>query len=210
MKKLNIIYEDKSLLVVDKEPNKLTISTENEKINTLYHEARLYVKKQYPKNKIFIVHRLDKDTSGLIIFAKSEAVKNELQNNWNDVTREYFAIVHGQMPKKEDTLINYLNEDKNLKVSITNNPKYGKKAITHYEVIKSNKKYSLLKISIKTGRKNQIRIQLSNIGNPIVGDKKYGSIENPLRRLCLHASLIKYKNYTFESDIPKTFNKLIS
>ena len=210
MKKLNINYEDKNLLVIDKEPNKLTISTENEKINTLYHEARIYVKKQYPKNKIFIVHRLDKDTSGLIIFAKNESIKNELQNNWNDVTREYYAIVHGQMPKKEDTLINYLIEDKNLKVSITKNSKLGKKAITHYQVLKSNKKYSLLKISIETGRKNQIRIQLSNIGNPIVGDKKYGSIENPLKRLCLHACFIKYKNYTFESGIPKSFNKLIS
>lgn len=209
MKKLKIIYEDKSLLVVDKEPNKLTISTENEKINTLYHEARTYVKKQYPKNKIFIVHRLDKDTSGLIIFAKNEVIKNELQSNWENVTREYYAVVHGKMPKKEDTLINYLVEDKNLKITITNNPKIGKKAITHYEVLKNNSKYSLLRILIKTGRKNQIRIQLSNIGNPIVGDKKYGSISNPLKRLCLHACLLKYKDYTFESNIPQSFNKLI-
>ena len=209
MKKLNIIYEDKNILVIDKEPNKLTIATSNERINTLYHEASTYVKKQYPKNKIFIVHRLDKDTSGLIIFAKNEQTKAELQNNWDNVKREYYAIVHGNMPKNEDTLINYLYEDKNLKVSITNNTKIGKKAITHYEVIKSNKKYSLLKISIATGRKNQIRIQLSNIGHAIVGDKKYGSIDNPIKRLCLHASLIKYDNYTFESPIPKSFNKLI-
>jgi len=208
MKKLKIVFENKNLIVIDKEPKKLTIATDKNNYNNLYHEVREYVKKQYPKNKIFIVHRLDKDTSGLVIFAKNEDIKRELQNNWEKVTREYYAVVNGIPKDKKGTIINYLVEDKNLNVYITNNKRIGKKAITHYEVIKSNKKYSLLKIKIDTGRKNQIRVQLSNIGNPILGDKKYGSIDNPLKRLCLHANLIKYKDYTFESKIPNNFDKI--
>ena len=149
MKKMNIIYEDKEILVVEKESGTLTIATEKQKFKTLYHEAREYVKKQYPKNKIFIVHRLDKDTSGIVVFAKTENKKNELQNNWSNVKREYYAIVEGKMPNKKDTLKSYLIEDKNLNVYSTKDSKRGKIAITEYEVLKETPKYSLLKINIK-------------------------------------------------------------
>ena len=212
MKKLNIIYEDKELLVVEKESHQLTIATEKRENNTLYSEASTYVKKQYPKNKVFIVHRLDKDTSGIVIFAKNQDKKISLQNNWSNVKREYLCIVEGKMPKQKDVLKSYLTESKTLEVYSTKDPKKGKIAITEYEVLQSNNKYSLLKINIKTGRRNQIRVQLSDIGNPIIGDKKYHSVSNPIKRLGLHARLIEYqekgKTYHFETKYPKEFTKL--
>ncbi|MDE5889341.1 MAG: RNA pseudouridine synthase, partial [Bacilli bacterium] len=206
MKKMNIIYEDKEILVVDKEPHLLTIATEKRESRTLYNEASTYVKKQYPKNKIFIVHRLDKETSGLVIFAKNPDQKLVLQNNWSNVKREYLCIVEGKMPKKKDTIKSYLIETKTFDVYETKDKSRGKLAITEYEVLQTNNKYSLLKINIKTGRRNQIRVQLSSLGNPIVGDKKYGSKTDPLKRLGLHANLIEYKlkgrNYHFETKYP--------
>lgn len=209
MKKMNIIYEDKTLLVVNKPAKKLTIATPKKELNTLYHEAREYVKKQNPSNKIFIVHRLDKDTSGIVVFAKDEKAKNYLQDNWNSYYREYIAIVEG-IVKKSGTLKSYLAESKTLNVYSTKS-KNGKLAITNYEVLDNNKKYSLLKINILTGRKNQIRVQLSDIKHPIVGDKKYKSKTNPLNRMGLHANklIIKHpitkKELVLEAKVPKIF-----
>ena len=150
MKKMNIVYEDKEILVVDKEAKKLTIATSKEREKTLYHEAREYVKKQYPKNKIFIVHRLDKDTSGLVLFAKNENKKYFLQNNWSNVIRKYYAIVEGSFKEKRGILKSYLIETKALEVFSTKDKKRGHLAITEYEVMATNDKYSLLKISMKT------------------------------------------------------------
>ncbi len=212
MKKMNIIYEDKELLVVEKEPHLLTIATEKRESKTLYNEASTYVKKQYPKNKVFIIHRLDKDTSGIVIFAKNQDKKLSLQNNWSNVKREYLCIVEGKMPKKKDTLKSYLAESKTLEVYETKDKSKGKLAITEYEVLQTSNRYSLLKINIKTGRRNQIRVQLSNIGHPIIGDKKYNSKSNPLKRLGLHAYLIEYQEkghtYHFETKYPNDFTKL--
>lgn len=209
MKKMKIIYEDQNLLVIDKEPHQLTIATQKHEQNTLYNEASTYIKKQYPKNKIFIVHRLDKDTSGLIVFAKNQDIKNYLQNNWSQVKREYICIVEGQMPKKKDILKSYLAESKTFQVYSTKDKTKGKLAITEYEVLQTNKKYSLLKIKIKTGRKNQIRVQLADINHPILGDKKYNSSSLKKDRLYLHANLLEFKikdkSYHFISEYPKTF-----
>ena len=187
MKKLDIVYEDKEFLVVNKETKVLTIATSKEKNHTLYKEASDYVKKAHPKNKVFIVNRLDRDTSGLVVFAKNEEVKKELQEKWNDITKE----------------------DKTFRVYSTND-KRGDYAITKYTSLASNKNYSLLKIEIKTGRKNQIRVQLSDIGHPIIGDKKYGSGKTPISRLGLHASYLKIhwygKDLVFQARVPKTFS----
>lgn len=212
MKKLKIIYEDKNLLVIEKDPHVLTVSTPKERLRTLYHEASDYVKKQYPKNKIFIVHRLDKETSGLVVFAKSEDIKNKLQNNWDQTKRGYLAIVEGHLKNKKDTLKSYLIETKTLDVFSTKDPKKGKLAITEYEVLQENKNFSLLKINIKTGRRNQIRVQLSDIKNPIIGDKKYHSKTNPLKRLGLHSNYLEFqldnKTYQFTTKYPKDFTKI--
>ena len=213
--KLDIVYEDKSIIVINKKAHMLTISTDNEKEKTLFHQVMLYEKRKNKNNKVFIVHRLDKDTSGLVIFAKDEKIKHKLQNDWDKNTkRGYVAVVHGKTKDKE-VLKSYLMETKTLMVYSTNDTKNGKLAITEYQKIGGNNKYSLLKIKIKTGRKNQIRVQLNDINNPIVGDKKYGNNKfDPLRRLCLHANYLEIihpitnKKMVFETDIPKEFIRL--
>lgn len=213
--KLNIVYEDKDIIVIDKKPHLLTISTDNEKEKTLFHQVMLYLKKKNKNNKVFIVHRLDKDTSGLIVFAKSENVKRKLQNNWEDSKRGYVAVVNGNVSKAKGTIKSYLMETKTLLVYSTNDSKNGKLAITNYEKIMANKLYTMLKIDIKTGRKNQIRVHLNDIGYQIVGDKKYGDIKrDPLRRLCLHANYLEFmhpvtgKRVRFETKIPNEFVKI--
>ena len=208
MKKMDIIYEDKELLVVNKPPKLLTIS-DGKTDNTLYNMARSYVKKQHKSNKIFIVHRLDKDTSGVVLFAKSEDVKKYLQDNWNKITkREYLGILDGYLENNKGVIKEYLLEDKTHRV-YASNKKVGEYAETHYEVLNRKFKCTLVKIEIRTGKKNQIRVGFSNLGYPIIGDKKYGSKNNYIKRLGLHASRleinIKDKKYVFEASIPKEF-----
>ena len=175
-KDINIIYEDDDILVINKPAGLLTIGTNKEKEFTLYHFASNYLKEKNKNNKIFIIHRLDKETSGIVIFAKNQKTKNIFQNSWdkNILYRGYYAVVEGNLSKKEGTIKSYLTENKEYMVYSTNS-KEGKIAITDYKVIKENNKYSLLDINIKTGRKNQIRVHLKESGNVIVGDKKYGS-----------------------------------
>ena len=215
--KLDIIYEDKFIIVINKPSGLLTISTDNEKNNTLYHKVYDYLKKKHKSNKVFIVHRLDKDTSGLVVFAKSEKIKYYLQNNWDNVKRFYYAVVNGDVNKKYGEIESYLKETKTLLVYSSNDKKNGKLAITKYEKIISNNKYSLLKIDIKTGRKNQIRVHLNDIGHPIVGDKKYGKWKKePLKRLCLHATKLELihptlnRLITFTDETPSEFECLIT
>lgn len=213
MKKLDIVYQDKDIIVVNKDAHLLTIGTEKERDNTLYHKVLMYEKKKRKSNKIFIVHRLDKETSGLVLFAKREEIKDILQNNWDiyAIERKYVAVVEGKLKKKEDTLKNHLMENSIHHVYVSDN---GKLAITKYKVLKESKSYSLLDIEITTGRKNQIRAQLSNIGFPIIGDKKYNAKTNPLRRLGLHANKLVIRHpitnevMTFESKVPSEFMRM--
>ena len=214
--KLKIVYEDKYLLVVDKPYNLLTISNDKESINTLFHKVYLYIKKQNKNNKIFIVHRLDYDTSGLVVFAKSEKIKKILQDNWDNVTRKYVAIVNGHLEKESDTIKSYLKETKTQLVYSTNDSKNGKLAITNYKVITKNDKYSLVEIKIKTGRKNQIRVHLNDINNPILGDKKYGNSKIKTKRMYLHAYYLEFKHpinntiLKLELDVPTSFLNILN
>lgn len=213
--KLDIIYEDKYLIVVNKPSGLLTIGNDKIKDNTLYHQLYTYLKQKHKSNKVFIVHRLDKDTSGLVLFAKSELVKYNLQDNWNDTKRFYYAIVNGVIKKNKDSIKSYLKETKTLLVYSSNDKINGKLAVTNYEKIISNNIYSLLNIEIKTGRKNQIRVHMNDIGHSIVGDKKYGTKHNPLKRLCLHAYKLEFIHpitnelMVLESKYPSIFNKLV-
>ena len=212
MKKLNILYEDNHIIVVYKRHGLLTISRDNHKDINLYDEVKEYEKKKNPKNKIFIVHRLDKDTSGLVVFAKNEKIKYALQNNWDKVIRKYYAVVEKPVLENK-TLINYLQESKTGEVFVTNNKVVGKKSITKYEVLSKNNKCSLLDIEIKTGRKNQIRVQLAYILHPIIGDKKYGKTKN--KEMLLQAYYLKFnhpvdnKEIIVESDIEKSLTSYL-
>ena len=212
--KLKIVYEDKYILIVNKPYNLLTIGNDKEKENTLYHKVSLYLKRKNKNNKVFIVHRLDYDTSGLIIFAKDSKTKEILQDNWNKVIRKYMVIVNGIMEKDKDCLKSYLMETKTNLIYSTNN-KNGKLAITNYKTILRTDKYSLLDIMIETGRKNQIRVQLSDINHSIVGDKKYG-LKGSYKRMYLHAYYLKLnhpitkENLEFELDVPKDFLSILN
>lgn len=212
MKKLNILYEDKYLIIVYKRHGLLTISRDNHNDLNLYDEVKEYEKKKNPKNKIFIVHRLDKDTSGLVLFAKNEKIKYALQNNWDKVIRKYYAVVEKELLENK-TLINYLQESKTGEVFVTNNKVMGKKSITKYEVLSKNNKCSLLDIEIKTGRKNQIRVQLAYILHPIIGDKKYGNTKN--KELLLQAYYLKFnhpvdnKEIIIKTDIEKSLTSYL-
>lgn len=212
MKKLNILYEDKYLIIVYKRHGLLTISRDNHNDLNLYDEVKEYEKKKNPRNKIFIVHRLDKDTSGLVLFAKNEKIKYALQNNWDKVIRKYYAVVEKEVLENK-TLINYLQESKTGEVFVTNNKEVGKKSITKYEVLSKNNKCSLLDIEIKTGRKNQIRVQLAYILHPIIGDKKYGNTKN--KELLLQAYYLKFnhpvdnKEIIIKTDIEKSLTSYL-
>jgi 23S rRNA pseudouridine1911/1915/1917 synthase len=183
----------------------------------LYSLLSRHVKKQDRGNKIFIVHRLDRETSGLMLFAKSEAVKDKLQETWNEtvIERTYIAVVEGAVEKQEGTITSYLSEDKVFKMHSSPKPDSGKEAITHFSVLKKNNAYSLLKVNLETGRKNQIRIHMQEMGHNIVGDKKYGATANPIKRLGLHAQQLSFihpvtgKKMNFETKIPRVFMRLI-
>ena len=204
---IDIIYEDSNYLVVNKPSGMLTISTDKEKNRTLYHMVREYIHSKKNREKIFIVHRLDRETSGLVLFCKDESLRDKIQENWEKVAikREYAAVVLGTLDKKKDRLVSFLKENN---ANIVYVAKDGKKAITNYEVVKENKN-SLLKILIETGRKNQIRVQLNEIGHPILGDKKYGNIKGKKLLLCANRLDIKdlktNKVLSFEINVPREF-----
>ena len=216
LKKLDIIYEDKYLLVINKPTKMLTIASLKEKENTLYHEASNYVKKKHKSNKIFIVHRLDKDTSGVLVFAKDEKTKKILQDNWDKyaINREYIALLKGHIKPEKNTLKNKLVETKTNLVYVDDKAKFSKLAITKYELINYINSNSLVKINILTGRKNQIRVQFDYIGNPVVGDNKYGKNKSFYNRLMLHANKLELihpaskEKLTFDAILPKEFKDL--
>jgi len=210
---IDILYEDKNYLVVNKPSGMLTIATEKEKNRTLYHMVRSYIKEKDKNQKIFIVHRLDKDTSGIVIFCKDEKLKKKLQENWESVAvcREYHAVVAGVLEKKEDKLIHFLKGNIQNQVYVSRD-RQGKRAITNYKVIKENRN-SLVKILLETGRKNQIRVQFSEIGHPVLGDVKYG--KEKAKRLMLVATRLDIRDpltskvLSFEVKVPREFMRNI-
>jgi 23S rRNA pseudouridine1911/1915/1917 synthase len=210
----SIVYEDEHILIVNKKHGTLSMSTGKEGEITCYSIMTEYVKRYGRNNRIFIVHRLDRETSGLLMFAKSEKIQQILQNNWNEniIARTYIAIVEGKMENDNGQITSYLTENKkSLKMNSSPIDNGGKKAVTNYKVLKNGEKYSLLELNLETGRKNQIRVQLASIGHSIAGDKKYGAKTNPLQRICLHAASLvffhpaTYQKMSFDSGIPREF-----
>ena len=213
---LPIIFENDELVVINKPSGLLSIASDREKGRTAYRMVSDYVQQKDKHNRIYVVHRLDEDTSGVLVFAKNPRIKEVLQKEWNDIVRKrgYFAIVEGNMEKEENTFIDYLKENTLNLMYVTNDRKNGKKCVTHYKVIKHNKNYSLLDVDIDSGRKNQIRVQLGHRGHYVIGDDKYGEPSNPLKRLGLHAYNLTFvhpitkKVYEFKAPMPEEFDKL--
>ncbi len=212
---LNIIWEDNYLIVVNKKEGLLSVPNTRVKERTAFSLLSDYVRKSDPRNKIFILHRLDRDTSGLMIFAKTIGVQKKMQENWNEVItqRSYVAVVEGRPEKDVDLITSNLTENSNMQVLVASTGE-GKEAITRYRVVRSNGSYSLLDLDLETGRKNQIRVQMQSIGHPIAGDNKYGAETDPAGRLLLHARKICFihpetgEELKFETHTPDVFNSL--
>ncbi|NQV37249.1 MAG: RNA pseudouridine synthase [Candidatus Marinimicrobia bacterium] len=215
---LSILYEDHDILVVDKVSGLLTMSSATVRENTAYYLLNDYVRKgnQKSKNRVFIVHRLDKDTSGVLVFAKSETAKQYLQEEWSGFKKSYIAVVHGVFDKKEGIITSYLAENRAYKVFSVDDPKKGKLAKTGYKVLRESDKFSLLEIDLITGKKNQIRVHLADRRHPVAGDKKYGKKERGIKRLALHAASLTLihpnskEEMTFDTKVPDFFGSLLN
>ena len=211
--RLNIVFEDADLIVIDKPSGLLTVATDLEKRRTAYSQLSDHVKLEDPDNKIFVVHRLDRETSGLLLFAKNGRVKQQIQETWETTVsqRTYVGVVEGVVEPAEGQVVSYLAETTAFRVYSTPHAQGGKKAVTNYRKIGGNDRFSLLLINLETGRKHQIRVHMQDLGHPIVGDKKYGSTCNPIRRIALHAQVLAFTHprtglpCRFETRIPEKF-----
>ena len=216
-KGVTILHEDKDIIVVEKPGGLLTIGTDRDKTRTVHTILNEYVRKGDPRsrNRVFIVHRLDRETSGILIFARSEAVKLKLQEQWQDTDKRYLAVVHGRLAAKTGTISSYLAENSAFTVYSTPDPTRGKLSHTDYAVLKEANGYSMLEIHLLTGRKHQIRVHLSEMGNPVVGDRKYGQGNDAHDALALHARSISFthpvsnRRLAFETRIPDYFTRLV-
>lgn len=215
--RLHIVYEDDDIIVVNKGYGLLSVGTDRKHEGTAYWLLRDYVKRVDPRNKLFIVHRLDQQTSGLMLFAKTVEAKEALQHNWNNMVleRRYAAIVKGRPDPDKGVISSYLAENAAHEVYSTNDPCEGKKAVTLYEVLKTRGGYSLVELQLETGRKNQIRVHLADLGFPIIGDRRYGSDVSPIHRLALHARTLRFihpvtrRDMNFTCPLPPGFSKLV-
>ena len=228
--KLRIIYEDDALIVVEKKNGLLTVPYNPKSSEmTVYSILKEYVKKQSHRNTVHVVHRLDRETSGLLVFAKSPELQEYMRTYWRQLVnkRTYVALVEGQFQQKEGTITTWLTEDPHTGM-VYSSPKDdgGQKAVTHYKVIKSTiigegaeeLPISLVELNLETGRTNQIRVHMQSIGHPVIGDRKYGhgNEYSPVDRLCLHAKVLEFihpmteKKVRFEAAMPKEFMKPLS
>ncbi|MFC0214501.1 RluA family pseudouridine synthase [Paenibacillus chartarius] len=211
---MTILYEDDDIIVIHKEAGLLSISAGDKADNqelTAYRQLTAHVRVVNPHARIFVVHRLDRDTSGVMMFAKSEEIQQKLQNEWQDIVKErtYVALVEGKVRKAEDTITSWLKETKTLLMYSSQHPNDGQYAVTRYKTLQTTSDFSLLEVQLETGRKNQIRVHMADIGHPIVGDKKYGSRSRAIGRLGLHARVLSFEHprtgklMRFETDIPR-------
>ncbi len=215
--RIKLVYEDNDIIVINKGSGILSVSTDNVKDGTAYSILRDYLKKKDPRLMLFVVHRLDRDTSGLMMFAKNVEAKEAMQHNWNNMVlgRRYVAVVEGKVEQEEGVVKSYLAETSQFEVYSTQNPDEGQLAITRFKRLQCNNGYSLMELSLDTGRKNQIRVHMKDLGHPIVGDRKYGAKASPIHRLGLHARTLHFahpvtkKEMLFETPIPSRFLSLL-
>ncbi|HAB41675.1 MAG TPA: RNA pseudouridine synthase [Porphyromonadaceae bacterium] len=215
-RRLKIVYEDDDILVVNKGYGLLSMGNDKVKDGTAYSILKDYLKRKDPRNKIFIIHRLDRDTSGLMMFAKNEKAKEAMQHNWNNMVlnRKYVTVVEGEVEEPHGVVRSYLGETSQFEVFSTDDPSQGKLAVTRWTRLKEGSEYSLLEVELDTGRKNQIRVHMKDIGHPISGDRKYGAEASPIHRLALHARTLRFihpvtrREMMFETPVPSSFIRL--
>lgn len=215
--RLKILFEDDYLIVIDKGYGLLSMATKNEKTETAYRIVSDYIKSSDPDAHLFIIHRLDRDTSGVMMFAKRQRIQELMQRNWNEsvIERKYMAVVEGTIEPSEGEIKSYLKENAAMQVYSTSNPEEGQLAVTQYKTIASNKRFSLVEVQLETGRKNQIRVHMHDLGHPIIGDRKYGSECNPIGRVALHAATLRFRHpitkqeLHFESILPSKFEYIV-
>ncbi len=213
---LPIIFENDEMIVINKPSGLLSIASDKEKGSTAYRMLTDYVQQKDKHNRIFVVHRLDEDTSGVLMVAKNAKLQQALQDNWNDLVskRGYYAIVEGKMEQKSGTIKSYLKKNSQNMMYSSKKPGDGQFSVTHYKVIEENDNYSLLDVHIDSGRKNQIRVHLGDLGHHVIGDDKYGNPSNPIKRLGLHAYELELRHpltnklMKFTAPVPKEFNIL--
>jgi 23S rRNA pseudouridine1911/1915/1917 synthase len=214
---LEILYEDAEILIIHKPSGLLTVATIDERERTAYAHLRQYLKEHNPKQRLFIVHRLDKFASGILVFAKSEKVKSRLQGVFSrhDIQRKYWAIVEGKVAQDQGTIRSYLAQDSSLRMHSTKDAKRGKSSVTHFRVLRRFSKITALEVTLETGRKNQIRAHMAEMGHPVVGDRAYGSTQDPLGRLGLHAFHLGFNHPTrgipleFKTEPPPEFRRYL-
>jgi len=221
---LDILYEDDDLIAISKPEGLLSVATEKVQGDTaiafvnsyVNHKASAVFKRTPYQKSVFIVHRLDRDVSGVMLFAKSEEVKHALQENWGAFTKCYEAVVEGGPENASGTQVSYLKEDKILHVSSGPERPGARRAETHFEVLDSGKRYSLLAVQLGTGRKHQIRVHLRDLGCPVAGDRHYGAQTNPLKRIALHACRLEITHpvsdepLVINSPAPATFKQIVT
>ncbi len=214
---IHILHEDEAIIVIDKPPGLLSIATDSEKEKTAYFKLNKYLNNRdaFKDSRIFIVHRLDRGTSGILVFAKKEIHKTKLQTNWHLANKRYHAVIEGKLDPSSGEIRSYLIEGDQYKMRSTPDTKLGQLALTGYKTLETNGKFSLLEIDLKTGRKNQIRVHLAEKGHPILGDEKYGSTINPLHRMALHASYLEFVHpvtgeiLSFTRPEPSVFRSIV-
>lgn len=216
-KDLDIVYEDPYLLVIDKHPGLLSMSN-NTRQQTVQTVLNRYLEKGGGRNTSHLVHRLDRDTSGLMVYAKDIQTQQSLINGWQQLVtdRRYLALVEGELEKPVGRIQSWLTEDKRFITHSSPVDNGGKFAVTHYKTLTSSNGYSLVECELETGRKNQIRVHMSDLGHPVVGDHKYGASGDPMRRLGLHAYMLCFvhpvtgKHMKFETPVPVCFEKCLN
>jgi RluA family pseudouridine synthase len=216
-KGFEILYEDRDVIVGNKAAGLLTVGALWEKENTVHNLLNQYVRKGNPRSRacVFVVHRLDQATTGLLIFAKSEEAQQFLKNNWKQNIKTYLAVVHGKLKEKKGRIESFLQEDEDYKVHSSQQADQGKLAITEYEVIREVNSMSLVKINLLTGKKNQIRVHMADLGHPVVGDAKYGKSETKFKTLALHSESLDFihpfsqKRILITAPVPEYFSKLL-
>ena len=216
-KELDIVFEDPYLFIIDKHPGLLSMSN-NSRQQTVQTVLNRYLEKGGGRNTSHLVHRLDRDTSGLMVYAKDVQTQQSLINSWQQLVtdRRYLALVKGEFEQPRGRVQSWLTEDKKFITHSSPVDNGGKYAVTHYNVLASSNGYSLVECELETGRKNQIRVHMADLGHPVVGDRKYGSDEDPMRRLGLHAYMLCFthpvtgKHLRFETPVPFCFEKLLN